>query len=73
MPDNSSRDRYTAGMISDEKKANVPSDSPQRQKREQEQTAGVEKDMEKPPLTPEEQMAQYEEALKESDWGHQPC
>ena len=24
-------------------------------------------------LTPEEQMALYEEDLKESDWGHQPC
>ncbi len=24
-------------------------------------------------LSKEEQMAQYEEALKESDWGHQPC
>ena len=24
-------------------------------------------------LSPEEQMARYEEALKESDWGHQPC
>lgn len=24
-------------------------------------------------LTPEEQMAIYEESLKESDWGHQPC
>ncbi len=24
-------------------------------------------------LTPEEQMARYEEALKEDDWGHQPC
>jgi len=24
-------------------------------------------------LTPEEQLARYEEALKESDWGHQPC
>jgi len=24
-------------------------------------------------LTPEEQMAAYEESLKESDWGHQPC
>jgi len=23
--------------------------------------------------TPEEQMARYEEALKEDDWGHQPC
>jgi hypothetical protein len=27
----------------------------------------------KKPLTPEEQMAQYEESLKETDWGHQPC
>lgn len=24
-------------------------------------------------LTPEEQMEKYEEDLKESDWGHQPC
>jgi hypothetical protein len=24
-------------------------------------------------LTPEEQMALYEEDLKENDWGHQPC
>ena len=24
-------------------------------------------------LTEEEQMAKFEEALKESDWGHQPC
>jgi hypothetical protein len=24
-------------------------------------------------LTPEEQMARFEEALKETDWGHQPC
>lgn len=24
-------------------------------------------------LTPEEQMALYEEQLKEDDWGHQPC
>lgn len=23
--------------------------------------------------TPEEQMAAFEEALKEEDWGHQPC
>ena len=25
------------------------------------------------PLTEEEQMALYEESLKEADWGHQPC
>ena len=24
-------------------------------------------------LSPEEQMALYEEQLKEDDWGHQPC
>lgn len=24
-------------------------------------------------LTPEEQLALYEKALKEEDWGHQPC
>jgi hypothetical protein len=24
-------------------------------------------------LTAEEQMALYEKALKEDDWGHQPC
>ena len=24
-------------------------------------------------LSEEEQMAQYEESLKETDWGHQPC
>ena len=25
------------------------------------------------PLSREEQMARFEEALKEEDWGHQPC
>ena len=24
-------------------------------------------------LSAEEQMAQYEDSLKETDWGHQPC
>lgn len=24
-------------------------------------------------MTPEEQMAAFEKALKEEDWGHQPC
>lgn len=24
-------------------------------------------------LTPEEQMERFEEDLKETDWGHQPC
>ena len=27
----------------------------------------------KPELTEDEQMAAYEEDLKNSDWGHQPC
>lgn len=26
-----------------------------------------------PSPSPEEQMAAYEDALKEEDWGHQPC
>jgi len=26
-----------------------------------------------PKLTAEEQMAAFEKALKEEDWGHQPC
>jgi len=26
-----------------------------------------------PALSPEEQMEQFEEDLKENDWGHQPC
>ena len=25
------------------------------------------------PLSPEEQMALFEQHLKENDWGHQPC
>jgi hypothetical protein len=25
------------------------------------------------PLSPQEQMEQFEEDLKENDWGHQPC
>lgn len=37
---------------------------------EQETTSEEGKDTE---LSPEEQMALYEESLKESDWGHQPC
>ena len=30
-------------------------------------------DQPKPELTEDEQMAAYEEDLKSSDWGHQPC
>jgi hypothetical protein len=35
--------------------------------------AAEEKSEQKQELTPEEQMARFEEDLKESDWGHQPC
>lgn len=28
---------------------------------------------EPPPLSEDEQMALFEESLKETDWGHQPC
>jgi hypothetical protein len=35
------------------------------------QAKGEQKDVNK--LSPEEQMALYEEDLKENDWGHQPC
>ena len=30
-------------------------------------------DQPKKKLTPEEQMAAFEKAMKEEDWGHQPC
>ena len=36
--------------------------------------AAASKDPEAPKkLTPEEQMARFEDDLKENDWGHQPC
>jgi len=42
---------------------------------EQNQNAGQKETEKEPPeaLSAEEQMERYEEALKESDWGHQPC
>jgi hypothetical protein len=36
-------------------------------------TPGAESAPAAPPLTPEEQMALFEQELKETDWGHQPC
>ena len=38
-----------------------------------ENTGPAEQPMQPPKLTPDEQMALYEEHLKETDWGHQPC
>jgi len=34
---------------------------------------GQEEEASKEDLTPEEQMAKFEEAMKNEDWGHQPC
>jgi hypothetical protein len=42
----------------------------------QEKVANASKPVEPSPkekLTVEEQMARYEDDLKENDWGHQPC
>ncbi len=38
-----------------------------------ENTKGEEKPVDPNELSEEEQMALYEEDLKDSDWGHQPC
>ena len=35
--------------------------------------ADAKADSESDQLSPEEQMALYEESLKDTDWGHQPC
>ena len=42
---------------------------------EKKQNTGQKKEEKEPPepLSAEEQMERYEEALKEDDWGHQPC
>lgn len=50
----------------------VPEDEPEPGKAGEE---SAEEEVADPPseLTPEEQMAQFEDALKEEDWGHQPC
>lgn len=37
------------------------------------QPAAEEAEQERVQLSEEEQMAAFEDALKESDWGHQPC
>lgn len=48
-----------------------PEQPPERGAREPEQS--IRDEPAAKALTPEEQMAAYEESLKESDWGHQPC
>jgi hypothetical protein len=42
-------------------------------KRDAEQNKESEVPAKKRELTAEEQMAAFEEDLKETDWGHQPC
>jgi hypothetical protein len=61
--------RGAAGVISFGIRMNEPAKAPAPQS-QSEQPA-----KEKPTkeLTPEEQMEQFEEDLKETDWGHQPC
>ena len=41
--------------------------------KQSEKAQGEEKPVDPNKLSEEEQMALYEEDLKESDWGHQPC
>jgi len=42
-------------------------------KRDPEETSSAEAPVKKPEPTADEQMAAFEEDLKETDWGHQPC
>ena len=58
QPDKGLESKITLGAVSDESDSAANSNS-----------SG-----EPPPkLTAEEQMALYEDYLKENDWGHQPC
>ncbi len=49
-----------------------PKDS-QPEPKQPEKAKGEEKPVDPNELSEEEQMALYEEDLKDSDWGHQPC
>ena len=46
---------------------------PQPEPKQPEKTKSEEKPVDPNELSEEEQMALYEENLKDSDWGHQPC
>ena len=52
---------------------NSNKDSGQPEKAENASTQNAETDGAQPKMSREEQLAQFEEALKEEDWGHQPC
>jgi hypothetical protein len=45
-----------------------PNDTKKPEQKPEPETSGSDK-----LLSPEEQMEQFEEDLKENDWGHQPC
>lgn len=53
-------------MHEDDKKA--PAEPPAKDGKGEREPAPKEK-----ALSADEQMARYEEALKDEDWGHQPC
>jgi hypothetical protein len=66
----------TPGIVSLVSADQEPSSEPLRELADAEpapSTGAPSMDGKKRPLTPEEQMALYEESLKEDDWGHQPC
>jgi hypothetical protein len=52
---------------------NSNKDSSQPEKAENASTQSAETEDAQPKMSREEQLAQFEEALKEEDWGHQPC
>jgi len=56
---------YNASIMANEKQ---PAETP-----ESTEPPEPSADQPKPELTEDEQMAAYEEDLKNSDWGHQPC
>lgn len=52
---------------------NSNKDSSQPDKAENTSPQSAETQGSQPKMSREEQLAQFEEALKEEDWGHQPC
>jgi|KBSSwiStaDraftv2_1062776.scaffolds.fasta_scaffold576574_2 hypothetical protein len=68
-----SEQNLTRNVSSDPPQTKISSgDLPSGQSAHAEQTEQVEIDTPEK-LNAEEQMALYEKALKEDDWGHQPC
>ncbi|MFP6865369.1 MAG: hypothetical protein VCA35_05460 [Roseibacillus sp.] len=62
------------GPASRQPKPPGPEDKEQSEDITEDPSAAKEADEKDPKdLTPEEQLARYEESLKNDDWGHQPC